>query len=157
MRKFLTFAAALLFTASAALADTFRFAGAQLELPDGWTVKTEGRMASLYPPAKGAFVEVYNFSAVPKADPEAIAERLRPRRNTTEVKATKAESLEQHGLKGTAAEGTAKIGGAPVRFRIVALPMGQRAVLAAAFVSEKAVGRFEKEIKDTLGSLRSAP
>lgn len=107
-----------------------------------------------HPPA--AHIEVYDFSAVPKPDAKVIVDRVSPRKNTTDVKVAKAVPVQQHGLAGTAAEGTAKIRGTPVQFRIVSLPMGKRAVLVAAFVDQNAVKKFDKNIQAILDSVRAA-
>ena len=154
--KNLAIALTLMLVVPALRADTFLFAGAQLELPEGWTVRT-GKLATLLPPMKGAFLEVYDFSAVPPADVKVITERMTPRKNTTDVQVTKAEALEQNGLKGIQAEGKAKINDLPVRFRIVSLPMGKRAVLVVSFVSDPEVDKFAKDIDGILKSVRVAP
>ena len=146
----------LLLCAWAYAQDTFIFAGAQLTMPDGWSIQTERRMATLLPPSKGAFVEVYSFSKVPEADIKVITDLLKPRKNTTDVNVTKAVVVEQNGLKGTSAEGVAKIKSVPVRFKIIALPIGSRAVLAISFVAEKEVDKFQKDLDGILGSLKTA-
>lgn len=153
----LWFCAALLCATTARAKDTFVFAGAQLTLPEGWTIQLEGRMATLLPPpGKRAFVEVYRFSKVPPADLQTISGLLKPRKNTTEVSVTKTATAEQNGLKGTSAQGVAKIKGVPVRFKLIALPLGDHAVLAIWFVVEtEAASKLGKDLDAVLGSLRA--
>ena len=139
-----------------ARADTLLFAGAEIQLPDtGWDMRT-GKMATLTNKDKRLLVEVYRFSQVPPADVAHLLKILKPRKNTTEVTVAKAEKFDQHGVAGTIADGTAKIGATPVAFSLTSVPVAGHAVVAVAFTPLGDKEKHRKELDGILKSLRSA-
>jgi len=148
----------VLFQPANARADTqVVLAGAQLTMPGGWALHKQGEVTALLPPKTGAHLEVVHLPGIPAADPKAFAELLRARKGTEEVDVAKAAALEQHGVKGVAAEGTAKDRGVPVRVRVVAVPGGDHAVLVTAFINKDAGEQLQKEVASILQSVRGQP
>jgi hypothetical protein len=148
------FGLSLLLPARVHADDLLVIADAQLRAPEGWGLLEQGELTTLFREGGGARIEVVRLARVPDADPRAIAESLRARKGIAEVDVTVAAALEQHGLKGTRAEGTARDQGVPVRIRVVALPAGPRAIMAIALVGPKAAEQVQKDVDGILGSLR---
>ncbi|MBC8044953.1 MAG: hypothetical protein IAF08_16060 [Rhizobacter sp.] len=136
--------------------DTFVFAGASLTLPDGWKTETSGNMATLYPPAKGGFIEVYNFSKLPAASADTILKMLKPRKNTTDISVKDVRPMKFGSTTGLGASGKAKIKDAPVSFVLTAIPTGSHAVLAIGFLGDTQPVAFKQEVARVLGSLKVA-
>jgi hypothetical protein len=157
-RWMLAIAAFVLFSLlpSSVQADVVSVAGAQLTTPDdGWGVQQRGEATILLREKGAARLEVVRIARVPAADPKAIAELLP--KNVAEAKLTTAAALEQHGAKGVRAEGTAKDGEDVVRVRVVALPVGDGAVMVTALVGQKEEDPLQKEVEGILSSFRPQP
>lgn len=154
--KLLSAVLALACLTSIAAADTVEQGGAQLTLPDeGWVVREEDRLMTLGLEQGGAFIEVYDFSKAPAADKAVVGKLVAGRKETTEVAITEVTAHEQHGLKGIAFRGTAKIRGHEVELACVALDgVGKRAVLAIAFTLTTLDQAHRREVADVLASVR---
>jgi len=118
-----------------AWADTVRFGGAEVQLPDeGWHASTEGNSMTLGLEKGGAFIELYGFSKAPAADKAALTQLVAGRKETTDVAVAAAQPHRQNGLEGITFRGTARIRGKPVEFSAVSLNgIGERAVTVIAF------------------------
>lgn len=151
--------ALLSLTARVAAADTVVFGAAEISLPDeGWVVEEKDGHMLLALEKGGAIIEIYNFSKAPAADKAVIGKLVGGRKDTTDVEVTSVTpNHEQHGLRGVAFGGSARIGGKPVAFSSVSLDgLRGRAVLAIAFMRAGLDARTQREVKAALGSLRAA-
>src|SRR5262245_59927442 len=68
--------------------DRFIIAGAELTTPEGWALQEQGELSILLHESGGARLEVASLQRIPTADPKAIADVLRARKDTTEVVVT---------------------------------------------------------------------
>lgn len=135
--------------------DLIFIAGGQLTTPDdGWAVHEQGEVTALVRENSAVRVEVARLARVPDPTAKAVADALRAKKTTAEVLITTAAPLDQHGLKGVSAEGTAIDGQTRWRVRVAALPVGDHAVVATAFVGEKEGKPLQDEVESILKSLR---
>ena len=156
MKKLLLAALSILVSTGVAAADTIQFGAAELTTPDdGWSVSDDDRMLTLGLEAGGAFIEVYNFSKAPAADRTALATLVGGRKETTEVAITSAGAHGQHGLKGIAFRGAAKIRGKAVEISGVALDgIAGRAIVVIAFNVPSLAKGHKQDVAGILASAR---
>jgi hypothetical protein len=158
MKRLLAALVILLLGSGVARADTMVFAGAELSLPDeGWSVREESGLMLLVPDRGGAIIEVYGFSKAPAADRAELQKLVDDRKGTDDVVVASAARHEQHGLRGVAFRGTARIEGKPVAFSSIALDgLRGRAVLAIAFARADLDAGTQREVASALASMRAA-
>ena len=114
----------------AAADDTMHVYGTEMVVPEGWSMET-GAHVTLRSADKHHFIELHSSAAV-VADKEAIAALFAGRKNMTDVVIMFASSLTSSG--SIAARGTLKIAGTLVSFKLIATPVGKRAMTIISYI-----------------------
>jgi hypothetical protein len=124
----------ILLASAPAAADTMVLHGAAITTPDDWSMKTDNGVATLLPPDRGHFVEVYRFRAMPAADTAAIAGLFAKRPETSDVAIADVRS----GKRGAVvAHGTAKIRNLDVAVGFAAYPIKQHVLVVVSFIDAR--------------------
>jgi hypothetical protein len=145
---------------ASACADGIVINGVQVGPPaeggEGWLMKG-GPTASTLSNVNGrSRIEIQRVEQVPPAETQAFAKWLRELKTTqpAEMEITKAAELEQRGLKGVMAEGTAKAeDGKPLRLRIMVFPTADKAAMLTAIIREDDTEKLKQQFDELLKSV----